>query len=42
MFVDDLPLNALVKGTKDQTPREVKNIFSWAQHNIININLTKG
>ena len=34
-FADDflITLSVLVKGTEDQTPREVKNILSWAQNN---------
>ena len=40
-FADDLTLSVLVKGTRDQAPQEVQNIFSWAQDNLRTINLTK-
>ena len=33
-FADDLTLSVLVKGTQDQSPKEVEIIFSWAQNNI--------
>ena len=32
-FADDLTLDVLVKGTQDQTPREMENILNWAQNN---------
>ena len=32
-FADDLSLGVLVKGTQDQTPREMENILNWAQNN---------
>ena len=40
-FADDLTLSVLVKGIQDQTPKEVENILSWAQNNLMTINLTK-
>lgn len=40
-FADDLTLSVWIKETQDQTPQEVENIFSWAQNNIMTINLTK-
>ena len=40
-FADDLTLSVLIKETQDQTPQEVENILSWAQNDIITINLTK-
>ena len=33
-FADDLTLSVLVKGTQDQSPKEVENILSWAQSNL--------
>ena len=36
-----MTLSVLVKGTQNQTPREVENILSWAQNNLMTINLTK-
>ena len=33
-FADDLTLSVLVKGTQDQSPKEVENILSWAQNNL--------
>ena len=32
-FADDLTLAVLVKGTQDQTPREMENMLNWAQNN---------
>ena len=32
-FADDLTLDVLVKGTQEQTPREVENILSGVQNN---------
>ena len=32
-FADDLTLDVLVKGTQEQTPREVDNILSGVQNN---------
>ena len=32
-FADDLTLAVLVKGTQDQTPREVENILSGVHNN---------
>ena len=32
-FADDLTLDVLVKGTQDQTPREMENMLNWAQNN---------
>ena len=40
-FADDLTLSVLVKGIQDQAPQEVQNILSWAQDNLMTINLTQ-
>ena len=40
-FTDDLTLSVLIKGIQDQAPQEVQNILSWAQNNLMTINLTK-
>ena len=32
-FADDLTLDVLVKGTQEQTPREMENTLNWAQNN---------
>ena len=40
-FADDLTISVLVKGIQDQAPQEVQNILSWAQDNLMTINLTK-
>ena len=40
-FADDLTLSVLVKGNQDQAPQEVQDIFSWAQENLMTINLTR-
>ena len=40
-FADDLTLSILVKGIQDQAPLEMQNILSWAQDNLMTINLTK-
>ena len=40
-FADDLTLSVLVKGIQDQAPQQVQNILSWAQDNLITINLTR-
>ena len=40
-FADDLTLSVLVKEIQGQAPQEVQNILSWAQDNLMTINLTK-
>ena len=40
-FADDLTLSGLVKGTQDRTPRKVENLPSWAQSNLMTLNLTE-
>ena len=40
-FADDLTLSVLVKEIQGQAPQEVQNILSWAQNNLMTINITK-
>ena len=40
-FPDDLTLSIMVKGKQDCAPQEVESILSWAEDNLMTINLTK-